>query len=927
MSSTTRLTGLSDDDIVPHSEIMRKYGNSRQERPPWRTRSDLAFFFFLIGVVLPGLRASGYPLLGFRFFDGAMAANLPIMPLVGILAFIPLWFLSKEKQKPLPFDTPIQEGGLDLVRKDIKTKKRLAPSGVVFLGTTEDGQQVWLSRERHAQHFSFFGTTGSGKTSAILGMIANALAQGSGVFVIDGKADSKFYRQIMAMARIFARESDVRYLNFLNVDPAIAESFNTNTMNMFSLAPADDIYNLLVSIKSSMGENNQTFSDRGDTIAMSVVQMLCWMRDYRGMQVSVADFREYISYDNVVRLSLGCLSNSKEVEGGDVFQSNARSLLAYLKSFVPLKDIVSYARYMLNIDVQRLKNIDDEVRKTVPEQVQMDRYGESIKQHGFAIMAFDRPLKTLMDAYGRIFSSRWGDVTIDDVVKNRRIVIAMLPTLAKATPEILSISKVMVSNIRNMASKGLGSRTFGNMKILTDELLVKTNSNFVLTFDEVGQYLQDGMDQLNMQVRSLSISIVIGAQDMVGFKRHSEATAMAMLGSTVYKMFMKIEDPDGTGKYATAMADKADAPMLNSFTTENGVLRAKKSKDGDNISFTTRDRVTFTALQAQETGQGTMVAEGKVVRMRVFYAEPLTNIRPEIMDVFVRRLGAWDPPTVDNILVEKDRETAIAVQSAPKAVLKPPLPVPPPPAPPASAKSALNSLKTRLFQGDPADTSGHAARTGPEFMAPLDLRARMPLPSPPAPPKAGADAYKSFLSEIEAGSTARMRQDHGMKELAREICENRGPVDIYFEFISLIHHGVPIALDERTPIDLGTMFIGLVSLVGVRAHQRRDNRVPPYVPISWMPAHRFDAEDYFDPDDFGESRGGEPVSPMWVEQADAFIGRTAQNNPLSDDIASMFENDQQVDPTNRGLRDMLNNSAPRRDPLQDERSRGFGDDE
>ncbi len=44
-------------------------------------------------------------------------------------------------------------------------------------------------------HVLIFGSTGSGKTEALISLSFNALVQGSGFFYVDGKGDNSFIRQ------------------------------------------------------------------------------------------------------------------------------------------------------------------------------------------------------------------------------------------------------------------------------------------------------------------------------------------------------------------------------------------------------------------------------------------------------------------------------------------------------------------------------------------------------------------------------------------------------------------------------------------------------------------------------------------------------------------------------------------------------------
>ncbi len=89
--------------------------------------------------------------------------------------------------------------------------------GIVYIGNDYKTQQeVWIGNEDARQHVAVPGTTGAGKTEALLSLASNALTHArSGFIFVDGKADSKLYAKVMALARRFGREDDVLVLNFL----------------------------------------------------------------------------------------------------------------------------------------------------------------------------------------------------------------------------------------------------------------------------------------------------------------------------------------------------------------------------------------------------------------------------------------------------------------------------------------------------------------------------------------------------------------------------------------------------------------------------------------------------------------------------------------------------------------------------------------
>ena len=72
-------------------------------------------------------------------------------------------------------------------------------------------------------------------------LLANALAQGSGFVLVDGKADRDLFGKVLGLARRFGRDDDVRVLNFM-VASGLKDS---HSFNAFATGNADAIRELL----------------------------------------------------------------------------------------------------------------------------------------------------------------------------------------------------------------------------------------------------------------------------------------------------------------------------------------------------------------------------------------------------------------------------------------------------------------------------------------------------------------------------------------------------------------------------------------------------------------------------------------------------------------------------------------------------------
>ena len=139
---------------------------------------------------------------------GTVDALLPLSLLYGA------WVLTR--RVVLPLRLPVGAKRLDYNHPLPKNRRPRMAAGILYLGRDyKTGQELWISNEDGRQHVAVPGTTGAGKTAALVSLCANALAWGSGFIFVDGKADNRLYADVLALARKYGREDDVLALNFL----------------------------------------------------------------------------------------------------------------------------------------------------------------------------------------------------------------------------------------------------------------------------------------------------------------------------------------------------------------------------------------------------------------------------------------------------------------------------------------------------------------------------------------------------------------------------------------------------------------------------------------------------------------------------------------------------------------------------------------
>ena len=121
-----------------------------------------------------------------------------------------------------------------------------------------------------------FGTTGSGKTEALVSLSYNALVTGSGFFYIDPKAAPKLAVQAWQMARYLGRDDDFRVLNYGTSGKAKGASPRrmSNTNNPFTFGSAEALTQLLVSLMPTTDGANSIFADKAQALISGVMYAL-----------------------------------------------------------------------------------------------------------------------------------------------------------------------------------------------------------------------------------------------------------------------------------------------------------------------------------------------------------------------------------------------------------------------------------------------------------------------------------------------------------------------------------------------------------------------------------------------------------------------------------------------------------------------------
>jgi intracellular multiplication protein IcmO len=257
----------------------------RFERSGAQSLRDIRALSTRLGEALAS-QASGFVLAGMAGLT--LIAPETVDLLVPASCAYALWVMTRRMR--LPLRLPQSAARRDWNYPEPGTRRPRRAAGSIYLGCDQTtGQELWISSEDGRQHGSIPGTTGAGKTTAILSFLGNALTHGSGFVLVDGKADNKLFGEVLALARRFGREDDVLALNFLVASGAR----DSNTFNPFASGNADAIREMLA---SQLGEQRQedpngVFRSRAIALIGTIAPVLVWMRDHKGIPIDIEKIR------------------------------------------------------------------------------------------------------------------------------------------------------------------------------------------------------------------------------------------------------------------------------------------------------------------------------------------------------------------------------------------------------------------------------------------------------------------------------------------------------------------------------------------------------------------------------------------------------------------------------------------------------------
>jgi len=509
-----------------------------------------------------------------------------------LLAGLYFWWLLR-RDRSLPFKLP--QGAKYPDMNNGRAGKPGKADGILYLGNVEKtDEEVWFTNSDARTHVLYLGTTGAGKTEGLKSMVTNAMAWGSGFVYVDGKADTDLWSSLSSLVRRFGRDDDLLVLNYMtgNSD-ARAPS---NTMNPFSSGSASYLTNMLVQLMPEAEGDNAMWKERAVSLCSAMMPVLTWKRDNQDMQMSVITIRDYLSLNNVIKLSRD--------------EAVPEDLRAGMKGYLDTLPGFQGDAY------------DDEgnTKPPGPDTPQYDTTTAN-QQHGYLAMQFTRALQSLGDDYGYIFDTQAADVDMVDVVLNRRILVVLIPALEKSGDEIANLGKIVAATMKGMMGSALGSTVEGSSATVIENKPTHSATPFMTVFDEVGYYTAQGMAVMAAQARSLGFCLVFSGQDIPAMKKRVREEANSILANCNIKIFGKLEDPTETKEFFEKTVGSAMVTEVSGFQMTGG-SELGSYFDTQQAGVQLRPRANYEDLRGFLEGQAIITFGETVVDSAIFYSNP-----------------------------------------------------------------------------------------------------------------------------------------------------------------------------------------------------------------------------------------------------------------------------------------------------------------
>lgn len=401
--------------------------------------------------------------------------------------------------------------------------------GISYFGNeTTNNTQVWMTDSVLRQHLCYMAATGGGKTFTISGVVSsNALCWGAGYLYVDAKADNQIIQMHQTILWRFNRIDDFFLLNYIRGSRNKFTFAADRTSNTYNLVEAGTAAQNTELMKSLMQGDDDIWAKRADSLLASIIKPACYLRDINMLDLSVLSLMDYLTVETAGKL----LSNQH------IPESETKQLYGFMKTLPGMTD------EFFNQVCQG---------KTVNSTQVYDQFGFASMQ---IILVFNR----LAGDYGDIFGCTVGEIDIEAVVLQDRIMMGLLPSLEGSTDSVAAMGRIILAARKGMMGRSLGERWEGSVKENIDNRATNAPYPFQNVMDEVGAIFSEGEGAASAMARGIGYSLYYCSQDLPAMEKLSDKVAKevkTVMGNTVTKMAGRILEQGTFEVFKEVVGDK-----------------------------------------------------------------------------------------------------------------------------------------------------------------------------------------------------------------------------------------------------------------------------------------------------------------------------------------------------------------------------------
>nr|EKM0439596.1 type IV secretory system conjugative DNA transfer family protein [Cronobacter turicensis] len=604
---------MTDNKAVVESDRVRRHaGRSWLTELLSETSSLVCGMFVAVvsGVLWPSTLLLSLPLLLFWSMVIAPAGRwkMPMRMPMDMDRYDP----STERKLPTKL-----LGFLPITTMRIHTDKAAGILYAGYLRGKDAGRELWLSKDDLCRHILMFGTTGAGKTEALMGWVLNALCWGKGLIYSDFKAQNDVALSVASLARRFGREDDLRIMNFINGGRSRAQELledvkgrpQTNTTNAFSLAQESYITNLMDSMLPKTGSSGGDWQEKARSMNMALISALVYKCRREGTVMSQRIIQSHLPLRKIAGLYIQAVEEQWHED-----------IILVLEN---------YLGTLAGFDLSKV---------ATPSEWDP----EANRQHGYLMQQFTRMLSLFNDTYGHVFARDAGDIDLRDVVHNDRILVVLVPALEISGNEASTLGRLYQSQLAMIISQDLGEKLEGKPKDNMKVRKFRGKFPFLWINDEIGAGYTEKIGELATQVRSLDICLLLAGQEVQRLKTAAGEAVWTLIANMGTRITGKIMDPKDTLEILQMMAGTEYRAEMSSLVMQGGVISSGWDDDS-RLQIREQKKVDVEEVQQLQEGENITLFKGQVIRGSSLYISDIDKLSKE--SIRINRFVEVNPPS------------------------------------------------------------------------------------------------------------------------------------------------------------------------------------------------------------------------------------------------------------------------------------------